>query len=145
MGDNWLVDRFDVKSATPHTYDWIWHVRGEEVLPEEAVEATLEGEDTAYKYLEDVRGFEVGKPWEMTWSIGQEENKSNFYGSFIAQKPEQVFLATVPDRCGNGTRRALIRRQQATDTTFIAVFSDSPKAIRRVPRAVRKRLLGAPL
>lgn len=141
MGADWLVDRFDVKSATPHTYEWIWHVRGQETLPKAAVETTIEGEDTAYHYLEDVSSFETKKSWEMTWILGQDGNRPKFYGLFPTHQPEEIFFATAPDLCGRGTRNALIRRRNATETTFVAVFGDSPRTLRKVPRDIRRRLL----
>jgi len=149
VSEDWLVDSFEVISATPRVFDWVWHVRGDESCSLDLVPGELTGESPGYDFIENVRTTNVDDDWKMSWDYlpkplpGRSEIVSGtkeFRALFDLSEPEKIYLFETPNNRVRKTSAGLIRRRKGKNTRFLSLFSSRPLTFNDLPDSLRKEL-----
>ena len=122
LGADWLLDIFDVSSDSEHTYDWVWHGRGEFSSQLAVQPFDLKASHASYSYLRNVRKGDGSHDWKAQWTLpgGQ------VYGLFKGSPARTALLCDAPDNPKTDTLHSVILRDRAKSSRFIALFSTKP-------------------
>lgn len=140
LGDTWLFDIYEAASDAEHTYDWVWHGRGEfaTALANKPVE--LQFSDPGYSYLSNLRKGEGSKDWRATWTLPE----GTVHGLFRGTTGREVILCDAPDNPRTNTLHSIILRDRAKRSVFVSLFSTKPMDWKDLPRELQKRLPSMP-
>lgn len=133
LGKDWLLDVFDVASDAEHTYDWVWHGRGEfsSGLPVQPFE--LKASHVSYTYLSNVRKGDGSSDWNAEWTL----QDGKVYGLFKGAAGRTAFLCDAPDRPRENTVHSVILRDKAKSSRFVVLFSHKPMTWDQLPKEVQ--------
>ena len=136
MSDSWLLDVFEVESDTEHTYDWVWHGRGEFASKLVAKPCDLKAEHPSYVYLSNIRQGDGSNDWRATWTLPG----GKVYGLFKGSSGRQAILCGAPDNPRTNTLRSVILRDLSKKTRFVSLFSLKPMKWEDLPEGLRVKV-----
>lgn len=127
---DWLLDVFEVESDAEHTYDWVWHGRGDfaSALPTEPHD--LKVSQASYKYLSNVRKGDGASDWKAEWTLPG----GKVYGLFKGVPGRTALLCDATDKPSTNALHSVILRDKAKCSRFIALFSLKPMKWTDLPK-----------
>ena len=136
MSDSWLLDVFEVESDSEHTYDWVWHGRGEFSSALPAKPFDLKGAHASYTYLSNVRLGDGSNDWHATWTLPG----GKVYGLFEGSSGRQALLCDAPDNPRTNALHSVILRDRAKKSRFVTLFSLKPMKWEDLPAGLKAML-----
>jgi hypothetical protein len=143
MGEDWLLDVFEVESDKEHVYDWVWHGRGEFSSKLPVQPTMLKASHVSYKYLSNLRKGDGSSDWRAEWRMPG----GTVYGLFKGSPGRQVFLCNAPDNPRDKTLSSVLLREKASKAVFTALFSTRPmewsdiaQVMTKIPRVSKQAL-----
>ena len=138
LGDNWLLDIYEAESDAEHTWDWVWHGRGEfaTALPNRPAE--IEFAQAGYKYLRNLRTGDGSGDWRAEWKL----DGGTVHGLFKGKPGREVILCEAPDNPKSETLHSVILRDRSTRSVFVSLFSTVQMGWRDLPLALQEKLKG---
>ncbi|RME56973.1 MAG: hypothetical protein D6790_13990, partial [Caldilineae bacterium] len=129
LTDDYLVDIFQARSDTAHTYDWVYHNWGQFASADLTFEPAAQppAEINGYEYLQNVQATEPwsGGLWQAEWTL---DPNRHVRGIFAGQPGDRTFLAEgliaadKGDEIADDTVPVLIVRRQGTGTRFVSIL-----------------------
>lgn len=135
LGKDWLLDIFDVSSDSEHTYDWVWHGRGDFGTKLQAEPFDLKASHVSYQYLSNVREGDGSHDWQAEWTLPG----GKVYGLFKGSPGRTAILCDAPDNPKTNTLHSVILRDRAKTARFVALFSARPMGWEQLPKGVLER------
>lgn len=134
MGEDYLLDVFQVESDQEHIYDWIWHGRGEFASELPVEPASLTASHVSYSYLSNIRKGSGGSDWTAQWKMPG----GVVYGLFKGSPDREVFLCDAPDNPKTETLHNVLLRQKAKKAVFMSLFSTKPMSWEDVRSQIKR-------
>jgi len=136
LGDTWLLDIYEVESEAEHTYDWVWHGRGEFATDLPNSPAEISFSQPSYKYLSNLRKGDGSRDWRATWTL----DGGTVHGLFRGTAGREVILCDAPDNPRTNTLHSIILRDRAKRSVFVSLFSTKPMEWKDLPAELRNKL-----
>ncbi len=132
LGKDWMLDVYDVESDAEHTYDWVWHARGEFSSQLTVQPFDLKASHMSYSYLSDVRKGDGASDWKADWTLPG----GKVYGLFKGSPGRTALLCNAPDNPKTDTLHSVILRDKAKTARFVSLFSTKPMKWSDLPKGV---------
>ena len=136
MSDKWLLDVFEVESDAEHTYDWVWHGRGDFSSQLSAVPCDLQAAHPSYSYLSNIRKGDGSGDWKATWTLPAGKVRALFKGS----PARQALLCDAPDNPRTNTLHTVLLRDKEKKARFVALFSLKPMKWEDLPESLQAKI-----
>ncbi len=115
-----LIDRFEVTSDKPHTYDWAFHCRGEmEVDADLSTKGDRPGTSNGYQHISSVRQGKCDGNITVRWTQGKARLRLVMKGA----PGTMLFAGQAPGRDPSEKVPMIIVRRKATETAFEATMN----------------------
>jgi hypothetical protein len=120
VAGNRIEDLTELRAPTEHTYDWIFHSKGEaEYSCGIECEVDSLGDINGYKYITDIKKMAVNGSFTASFTL-------NGVGTLTVTVPNtegiEIYTAKSPDNPANNMRNTMILRRRAKGARFLAVF-----------------------
>lgn len=120
-----LADLTELRAPSEHTYDWIFHSKGEaEYSCEAECEIDSLGEINGYKYLTDIKKMKAGGSFRAAFTLN---GGSKLTLTVPNADGIEIYTAKSPDNPAKNMRNTVILRRRAKDARFLAVFEKEGK------------------
>ncbi|MBP6964523.1 MAG: heparinase II/III family protein [Armatimonadetes bacterium] len=136
LGDTWLLDIYEALSDAEHTYDWVWHGRGDFSTALPNAPAEMEFTQPSYSYLSNIRQGDGSNDWRAAWK----PEGGTVYGLFRGASGRDVILCDAPDNPRTNTLHSVILRDRAKRSVFVSLFSTRPMDWQDLPAELRRNL-----
>ncbi len=134
LSDNWLLDIYEVESDVEHTYDWVWHGRGDFATGLANAPADMQFTQPSYSFLSNLRKGDGSKDWRATWKL----EGGTVHGLFRGASDRDVILCDAPDNPRTDILHSIILRDKANKSVFVSLFSTKPMGWKDLPTELQE-------